>query len=71
LNEWRDLMAAPLVLQPGANRKDSRQFDWVISYLPALRFAQQEPPSQQAEPDEQQEDSPFLAALPPDFWADF
>jgi hypothetical protein len=38
-----------------------------ISYLPALRLAQQWPPSQQAEPDEQQESPPFLAALPTGF----
>jgi hypothetical protein len=50
---------------------DSRRVDCSCSYLPALRFAQQEPPSQQAEPDEQQVSSPFLAALPSDFLADF
>jgi hypothetical protein len=68
---WGGLRVAPIVLQPGANRKDSRRVDWAISYLPALRLAQQWPPSQQAEPDEQQEAPPFLDALPSDFWADF
>jgi hypothetical protein len=36
----RCLCSALVVLQPGANRNDSRRVDWAISYLPALRLAQ-------------------------------